>query len=89
MTLDDVPVKHSVVFERLALKEVSEDSFQISIIRPVLKPKGKAVSEIISKLRGITTTQLVGVCGLLAFQNTLVLLLFSGGLKPLPRETAA
>ncbi len=89
LSLDDIPVKHTIVFEALALKKVSEDALQVSVVRPVLKTQRLAVGEIIAELRREASAELVRVCGLFALQNALVLLLLGGGLEALPGQRAA
>lgn len=82
------PVENTIVGKAFSEVEVTEETSEIGIVRPVVKAERAAVPEVSSKLRRVVLTQLVYGCGDFAVGDLLVLLLLGGGAQSLPWQGA-
>lgn len=89
LILVDGPVKDIVVLKAFSHKEVTEDLSKVGVVWLVVKAEGTSIVEVNGELVGKATAQNLGGRGHLLFHDTIILLLLSGSLKPLPREGAA
>jgi hypothetical protein len=79
------PIKHVVVLKALPVKELFEQTLQVSVVGAIFEAQTSAILEIRPELRGVPFAQLLSAGGHFAVHDTLILLLLGVGLQTLPR----
>ena len=88
-TVQQVPVKYTIILVPIALENLGEQLPKKIIVRGLLKAQFPNVVEVDPELLREALAQLLDWSGLLLLANLLILLLVRGGLETLPRKAAS
>ena len=89
LEIQNGPIKHVIILKALAVKELLEESFKISIVRTIFETKRATVFKVRAEFGRVSLAQLFSGGRHFAVHNSLVFLFLSVGFESLPGKGSA